>query len=351
MHIAVLMGGPSPEFDISLASGEEVTLSLLRQGYAVTVAVITRRGTWCLNPDAPLQKQPGQSDIQALIGKLSKESEGIDPASAADLLRKRKVALCFLALHGHFGEDGIIQGFLDTIKIPYTGSGVAASSLAIDKVRAKKVLDASGLTVPSSRAFYREDWKREGDEILSGIRDALPDPIVVKPSAAGSSVGTSIARGQEELEKAIEEAFRHSPQVLMEEYIRGMELTCPVLANPGDSDTIILPVVEIVPKTSDFFDYEAKYTPGATDEIAPARIDDNTAARVADIAVQTHTALGCAGLTRSDMILADETIYVLEINTIPGMSKNSICPRAAAAAGKDFDWLTRKMVELAEKTR
>jgi D-alanine-D-alanine ligase len=344
MHIAVLMGGPSPEHDISLASGEEVAASLLRQGFQVSIVVIGRDGGWRLPPEKEAQNPNGAG---AAVRGLSGKNEGLDPARAILDLRARKVDLAFLALHGRYGEDGTIQGFLEAVPLPYTGSGVMASSLAMDKIRSKKVLRASGLAVPDFTALSGQAWDSGPDQALADIEKKLSYPLVVKPAAAGSSVGTSIPKDREALARAVEAAFEHSGEILLEAYVRGVELTCPVLGNPGDPAPATLPVVEIVPKTSDFFDYEAKYTPGATDEIAPARIDDATAGRAAETAVSVHRVLGCAGLTRTDMILSDDNLYVLEINTIPGLSAASICPKAAVAAGRDFDWLTREMVGLA----
>lgn len=349
MHVAVLMGGPSPEFDISLASGEEVAISLLRQGFDISIAVIGRDGRWRL-PPVPSRQNREAADVKALIKTLSGKSEGLNAAEAALELRARHVNLAFLALHGNFGEDGTIQGFLETLPLPYTGSGVMASSLAMDKIRSKKALMASGVTVPAFSALYRQAWENRPGQVMAAAEKELTYPLVVKPSAAGSSVGASIVTNEKELPAAVEAAFQHGGEILLEAYVRGVELTCSVLGNPGDPDPVTLPVVEIVPKTSEFFDYKAKYTPGATDEIAPARIDAATAERVTMTAVRVHSVLGCAGLTRTDMILSDDTLYVLEINTIPGLSDASICPKAAVAAGKDFDWLTRKIISLAGKT-
>jgi D-alanine-D-alanine ligase len=253
-----------------------------------------------------------------------------------------RIDVAFLALHGPYGEDGTLQGMLDILGIPYVGSGTLASALAMDKAMAKAVLGAAGVPVPRSVTIERRAFRVDADaETLRAAAAVLP--AVVKPVAQGSSVGMSLVDDREEMGPALERAFAHDTRALVEERLRGTELTVGVL---GNRDLMPLPVVEIVSKRA-FFDYQAKYDPELCDEICPARIPASATAAAQDLALRAHRALGCRGLSRADMILTDAGPVVLEVNTLPGMTVNSLLPKAARAAGIPFSELLDRLVRLA----
>lgn len=304
LNLALLYGGISSEREVSIAGGRQVFEALDKEKYAVTVY-----------------------DPKTDLGKLVNDATHIDVA--------------LIILHGPYGEDGTIQGLLELLHIPYQGAGVLGSSVAIDKQVSKKMFEAEKLPVPQSVAL------NEIDGVYSELIVAkLGLPLFVKPATGGSSIGMSLVRSEDELVPAVEKALRFDSRVLVEAFIEGTELTCAVIGN----DTLeALPVIEIIPDngTSIFFDYEAKYTPGATQEICPARIPDSVTERVQKLAVKAHNALNLRGCSRTDMILKGDDLYILETNTIPGMTETSLLPLAAKTAGMSFSALLDRLIELA----
>ncbi len=300
--IGVLMGGPSSEREISLQSGKAVFDSLAKQGLdAVTIDIKT--------------------------DKL-KENQ--------DAIRAQAIDCAFIALHGYFGEDGQMQRILDDLKVPYTGSGAMASKLAMDKIASREIFEVNGLRIPKYKAlnkgYYSPGYKKE-------LHLALP--LVIKPANHGSSIGLSIIDSLEELDKAVHAAFGFDDNILIEEYIRGREMTVAILGVQP------LPVIEIAPKKR-FFDFEAKYQPGMTDYIMPAKISSEETRKVQETALFAHNILGCYAISRVDMILDDAGLpFVLEVNTIPGLTHTSLVPKAASAAGIGFDQLCVRLIELA----
>jgi len=257
-----------------------------------------------------------------------------DPAKDLPLLasQAKDFDVAFLVLHGPGGEDGRIQGFLDALGLPYQGSGVLGSALAMDKSLSKLLYQNSALPVPRSI-----EW-RKGEP----VPQLEFFPVVVKPVSQGSSVGMSLVSDQEALEEALFLAGRYEERVLIEEYLEGRELTVGVL------DEEALPVVEIIPGEGHrFFDYEAKYTPGATEEICPARVPKEIFAKAQEYALRAHRALRLRHYSRTDFIWAGEEVYVLETNTIPGMTETSLLPLAAKVAGYSFEDLVEKLLLLA----
>jgi D-alanine-D-alanine ligase len=297
-RIGIFMGGPSSEREISLASGQAVYEVLKNQALdVVTIDILT--DSWEEN---------------------------------CKLIQKVNIDVAFIALHGHFGEDGQIQAMLELLNIPYTGSDSTASHLAMDKIASRRIFQDAGLPVPNY-------------VILSGGDDPkiiqnLSGPFVVKPTAQGSSIGLSIVKSEEKLNKAIDYALGFDGRVIVEEYINGREITVGIL---GDS---ALPVVEIVPQNK-FYDYEAKYKPGMSDYIVPAKLSDKITAQAQDKALIAHRLLGCSGFSRVDMRLNHENIpFILEVNSIPGLMETSLLPKAARAMGIDFAQLCIQILRL-----
>ena len=290
-RIGVLMGGISAEREVSLRSGSAIYNALKGLGYnALSIDV--------------------GSDI-------------------CDVLDKGKIEAAFLALHGGYGEDGSIQGMLEVLGIPYTGSGVLASALAMDKEVSKKVFLYHGIPVPPFTVI---------GSITGSPGPSFDFPWVIKPATEGSSVGVSIARDKGNFEKALETAFLYGSRVIVEKYIEGQEIHIGIL------NGIVLGGVEVRPSL-EFYNYEAKYTAGLTEYILPPEITAETYERAKMTALSAHIALGCRGATRVDLRLnAEGEPYVLEVNTIPGMTETSLLPKIAGLAGFDFPGLIEEIL-------
>ncbi len=303
LRLALLSGGKSSEREVSLKSGGQVLTALDKAKYDI-------------------KRYDPQTDLNQLI------------ADAANL----DVAL--IIMHGRWGEDGTIQGLLDLLGVPYQGSGVMASAVAMNKEVSKMLYAQAGLNVPRAVFYSRHDAIDP-----RAVAAAVGLPAVIKPVNEGSSIGITVAHSQDQLLSGIQQALTYDHRVLVEEFITGVEVTCGVL---GNDDLQALPLVEIVPSDAfPFFNYEAKYQPGATVEIVPARLSPEMTSRVQECGLQAHRALGCRGYSRTDTLIRDNDIYVLETNTIPGMTATSLFPQAAAAAGLEFPALLDRLVELA----
>jgi len=293
--IAVMMGGLSREREISLKTGKSILKALGEKGYTVVPIDVG-------------------DDI-------------------AEKLVKEKVECAFLALHGRFGEDGTIQGMLELMRIPYTGSGVLASALAMDKIMSKKFFLCEKIPTPRFEVFQREQIKKDRPQKVS-----LPLPVVVKPAREGSTIGISIVRRDEELDPALKMAGEYDEEILVEEFIKGREITVGILQN------IPLPVIEIAPK-SGFYDYHSKYTKGETEYILPARIPREKYLYAQEISLKAFQELGCSGVGRVDLMAdEDENPFVIDVNTMPGMTETSLLPKAASYAGIPFEDLVERIL-------
>lgn len=303
LTVALLSGGRSAEREVSLKSGEQVYQALDQKKYQI------------------LRYDP-RDDLARLIA----EAPDIDVA--------------LIILHGRYGEDGTIQGLLELLDIPYHGSGVLGSAIAINKIQSKRLYEHAGLPVSPYLILDRTDHDAQAK-----IQDTLGFPVVVKPEHEGSSIGLSIVGEANQLQPALDLAGNYDRLVLVEKYLTGTEITGAVLGNQNPEP---LPLVEIIPGDQySFFDYEAKYKPGATNEICPARLSETLTQKAQEYAVRAHQALRCRGYSRTDMIVSDDEAYVLETNTIPGMTATSLFPQAAAAAGIGFSELLDRLIELA----
>ncbi len=304
IRVALLAGGRSGEREVSLRGAIEVEKAL-----------------------DPLKFKVTRYDPATDLAAIARDAANIDVA--------------FILLHGPYGEDGTVQGFLDLLGIPYQGSGVLGSALAMDKNLAKIMYQLQGLPVARWEMACREDVGS-----ASRLMASLQLPVVIKPVRAGSSLGMSIATTAEELRAGISVAYEHDSQVMVEEFIQGREITGGVL---GNDDPVALPLVEVIPnKEFRFFDYTAKYQAGATRELCPAPIGPEATAKARQLAVAAHKSLQLRGYSRTDMIVTEGgEIYILETNTIPGMTPTSLLPQAAAEYGLDFPALVERLIALA----
>jgi len=300
--VGVLMGGPSSEREISLKSGKAVLAALSESSVnAVGIDIIT-----------------------------DNEQENIK------LLKSYDLDCVFIALHGRFGEDGTIQAILEKMNLTFTGSGVGASRLAMDKIGSLEIFKKQGLYTPKFLSLERSTYNKSND-----FKNELGLPLVIKPANHGSSIGLSIVESITDIAPSIDLAFQFDRRVILQVYIKGRELTVGVL------DELALPVIEIIPQNK-FFDFQAKYQSGATEYIVPAHLDNQISESAQKAALIAHKSLGCFGCSRTDIILSQDNLpYLLEINTIPGMTSTSLLPKAAKTVGIGFDKLCLKLLELA----
>lgn len=301
LKIALLMGGTSAEREVSLNTGAQVADALGSRGHEV---------------------------------------QRIDTADASfiDALRERPYDVVFICLHGRFGEDGTMQGLLEVLGMPYVGSGVLASALAMDKVASKAIFTMRNLLTPPSVTLYTSP------DDITDIVESLGEKLVVKPASEGSSVGMSIVHNAAELCPALDLAFRHDRVVIVERFVAGVEVTVGVI---GNDELQALPTLEVVP-VHEFYDYDSKYVPGMSSHIIPARVSEELRAECQSIAIEAHRALGCRGISRADTIVTEDgEVYLLEVNTIPGMTATSLVPDAALAAGIEFPEFCDRLVRLA----
>lgn len=302
--VAVVMGGPSAEREVSLNTGAAIANALREYGYTNVVEI------------------------------------DLDPRNFGKQLAESKAEVVFNAVHGLYGEDGRLQTLLEIREMPYTGSGMIASVSCMDKVITKRVLRDAGISTPACLIVNKKE---------SGIKEKIMQrfslPVVIKPASQGSSIGVEIVKEEKQLDEALANAFKYSRDILVEEFIRGKELTVSMMQKDGE--VVALPVIHIAPH-SGMYDYHSKYTKGATEYICPADLDEETTKKVQEISKQAYEVLGCSGVARADVMLDEEgNGYVLEINTVPGMTATSLVPKAAAAAGISFPELCNIILQSA----
>lgn len=302
--------------------------------------VVVMGGT---STEAEVSRRTGTAILNALKSK-GYNAEGMElvPKTFANDIQKSGCAMVFNALHGKFGEDGLLQGTLDMLGIPYTGSGVLAAAVTMDKAASKRVFVAEGISTPRSRTYYSYEMKRG---LAAEIEAEFSLPMVVKAASQGSSIGVYIVESHEELKNALVQAFKYNDEVLVEEFIRGRELTVAVWGNEEEKEAF--PIIEITTLTGRY-DYDSKYTKGASAHIIPAPMSEEKTKEIQELAVKTFTACGCKGVARVDMMLSeDEVPYVIEVNSVPGMTETSLVPDAARAMGIEFPELCERMLEMA----
>ena len=302
MNVAVIYGGKSKEREVSLRSGKGVANALRKKGCNV-------------------------KEIDFVSKDFIQEIKDID--------------VVYLALHGRYGEDGKIQGLLDILEIPYVGSGVLASALAMDKAKAKRMFEYVGIRTAKDLLVKRND-----SIDLSVVEEEIGYPLVVKPNQEGSTIGLSIVTKKEDLQQAIENAFIYDSEILLEEFIEGTEVTVAVMETEQTIEA--LPIIEIVPNKNSYYDYESKYAVGGSEHIIPARVDTNMESIIKKWAIAAHQSLGCSTLSRVDfMIPKDHSLpVILEVNTLPGMTETSLYPDAAKAIGLSYEDMVFRFVEI-----
>ena len=335
-NLTIIFGGPSGEHEVSLKSANQVVNALNKDKYEISLVAITKSGCWLIGEMA-------QKYLQSGVAAVPTEVAG--PLFDSTILQRGNIDLVLIIGHGTFMEDGRLQAVLETLQIPYLFSGVLPSALAMNKEKTKIIAKSVGLKIAKSVVM------RKSDKIdFLKIQNKLALPVVVKPNELGSSVGVTIAKTEEDLKKGIVDALNFSDEVLLEQFISGRELTVPVI---GRKRVKMLPVVEIKPKVSEWFNYEAKYQVGGSEEICPAQIPAEIAKKAQRYARKIFQELGCRDLARVDFIWSEKEnkIYFLEINTIPGMTETSLAPQAARVMGYAFGEFLDELIKVALKEK
>lgn len=342
MNIILITGGPSAEREVSIASSKSIVKALRNLGHNVKVVDPINGDT--MVPEDEIFKSGVKKDSPSLelLNEIHKNSD----RKILDCINSSifdNIDLAFLGVHGKFGEDGKIQTLLELRGIKYTGSDVFSSALAMDKDVSKIILNSAGIKTPDWIVLRKSSDEQDLKKISDNILNSIGYPCVVKPNDEGSTVGLSIVQPDVEdiqLGKSLELAFNYSDKVLIEKYIRGRELTVPVIGNET------FPVIEIRPKDG-FYDYEHKYTKGMTEYFCPADIPEETEKQARYNALRAHRIIGCSVYSRIDFILDEKNeLYCLEVNTLPGMTETSLVPKSAAAMGMSFDKLIERLIEL-----
>jgi len=334
IRVGVVFGGMSSEREPSLASGRNVCRQLDPQKYAVIPVF--------MDPEARLWELPEKLLVQNTTTDIASRVEKEAKRLRYEELRER-VDVVFVALHGKYGEDGCLQGVLELLRIPYTNSGVLASSLGLNKPMQQRLLAAAGIKVPKGITISMKRWKEDPKEALDELTEAIGFPCAIKPSREGSSIGVSIVREAAGVGQALEKAFQWDNVALVEEMLEGMEFSCIVL---GNEEPQAFPPTEIV-KVHEYFTYEDKYMPGATEEITPARLSDHLLAKVMEEAEKAHRVLGFLGCSRIDGFVRGEEVLITDCHSTCGMAPSAFLFQQAAEVGLTPRMLLGKIIDYA----
>jgi D-alanine-D-alanine ligase len=363
LRVGIFAGGRSAEHEVSVASAEAVLRAIDHDRFEPFLVYIDRDGRWML-PSGPAPRLEDGATLAGLVGAVSPTEEvarlrshashaelaPVDDGRLAARAAVRSLAeaidVAFLVVHGPFGEDGTLQGFLELAGIPYVGAGVLASSVAMDKVVFKDLMRGHGLPVVESAWFRRSTWEREPDHVLREVAGAVGDRSVVKPARLGSSVGMSLVHGPEELPSALDEAFRYDSKAIVEAYVENArELECGVL---GNDEPIVFEPGEVI-SSHELYDYEAKYVPGLAEVMPRAAVDADLAARLKELALAAYRAVDACGLARIDFLVTADETYLSEMNTLPGFTATSMYPKQAELAGYPMTDLISRLIDLAQE--
>lgn len=348
LSVCVLFGGMSPEHEVSLRSAESVLNNMDQTKYNVFPVGITREGDWILYagkdysllPSGEWKNYPGnrRAAISPVRGQGLLSFEG-------DCVVRERIDVVFPVLHGENGEDGAMQGLLQMAGIPYVGPHVAASAVAMDKTLTKLVADQAGIPQAAWHLVHRMDLQSHMDSTLDHLEEKFQYPMFIKPAGTGSSVGVSKAADRDALRYALEFASGYDSKILVEEFISGREVEVAVLGNESPAAS----VCGEIDSGAEFYDYDAKYVTDTSVAYIPARIDDDTAERVREMAVRVYQAIGCRGMSRVDFFVThkDNCVILNEINTLPGFTSISMYPKLFAASGIPYERLIDELISLA----
>jgi len=347
INLAVIFGGKSDEHEVSLSSAQSIIKALDKKKYNVIPIAITKKGNWLLGTKGKkyleLNSQAAGKEnalsieqSQSLVAISESERNLINYAEGES---DKKIDLVLPILHGPYGEDGRLQGMLDMLGVAYVFSGVLSHALGMHKLKAKMMAQSAGVPVAPSVAI-KKNQKYQLDKIIKQLKL----PLVVKPMELGSSVGISISKTKKDLVQDIQKAFEYDHEILLEKYIKGREFTATVIEEQEKPTS--LPIIEIIPQISEFYDYKAKYEDGGSKHVCPACLSKSKTKIMQDYAIKVFEVIGCHDLARVDFVSDQkENFYFIDLNTIPGMTKTSLAPEAARASGINFDLFLDKIIE------
>ena len=357
LRVAVLMGGPSSEHEVSLQGGSNVVGALSREIFHVRPVIITKEGQWRMprrrwEPPASEPADSADAESKPRPGWDAHDSDGwreyAGPCEGLVALRDWDVDVAVPILHGRFGEDGTLQAMLSGAGIPFVGSDMAGSAVAFDKVRAKEVVRHHGIDTPAFDVLEVASFTQGRRDRIEAWGKQFGFPLIVKNPRGGSSVEVRVARDEGQALTAIEELAVGADRLMIEAFVEGRELTAGVIEDHQEGGPVALPIVEIRPKEGRFFDYHEKYAADGAEEICPAPIDEAVAREAQSIGLQVHRLLGLRGLSRTDLMLdAEGRLHFLEVNTLPGMTERGLVPLAASRTGLDFQGLVARLVRTA----
>jgi len=346
IRVAVLFGGRSGEHEVSLVSASSVIKNLDKDKYEVVPVGITKQGKWIAGPDSMELLKSGNAPEQSNVLMPAEPTHSLQSTAkegAEGWSRGQKIDVVFPVLHGPYGEDGTVQGFLELTGLPYVGCATLASAVCMDKVMQKKVSEAEGFKQTPYIWFWSKEWKEKKDKILSEL--SLSYPVFVKPVNMGSSVGISKAKNREELIAAVEEAMQYDRKIIVEQAVQGArEIEVAVIGNREPKASV---PGEIIP-SNEFYDYDAKYVDGKTiekvaDDLTPGQIEE-----AQNLAIKAYKALDCEGMARADFLLGEDGVfYFNEINTIPGFTSISMYPKLWQATGMSYSDILDELIKLA----
>lgn len=360
LRVGIFAGGRSAEHEVSVASAEAVLAAIDRDRFEPFLVYIDRDGRWLL-PSGPAPLLADGQRLAGLLGAATPDEEvarlrthreqlpaavSTEGQAARTAVRSLAEAIdvAFLVVHGPYGEDGTLQGFLELAGIPYVGAGVLASAVAMDKVVFKDLMRGHGLPVVDYVSFRRAAWRDDPEHVVREVAETIGDRSVVKPARLGSSVGMSLVHDLDELPAALDLAFAYDVKVIVEGYVAGArELECGVLGN--DAPIVFEPGE--VRSTNEFYDYEAKYVEGLAVVEPRADVDPDLAAHLKELSLAAYRAVDCAGLARVDFLVAGESVFLSEMNTLPGFTATSMFPKQAELAGIAFGDLVGRLIDLA----
>jgi D-alanine-D-alanine ligase len=361
-RVGIFAGGRSAEHEVSIASAEAILREIDRERFEPYLIYIDAAGGWhlpagpapLLGPGDSLASQLGVETIPEHSARLDAGDAALPVVNDATAVQARAavrtladaIDVAFLAVHGPFGEDGTLQGFLELAGIPYTGAGVLASAVAMDKVVFKDLMRGHALPVLDYASVTRRRWRKEPERVVDELVTRIGPRLVVKPARLGSSVGMTLAHDSGELPGAMEEAFRWDTKAIVEVYLAGArELECGVL---GNEDPVVFEPGEVV-SHHELYDYEAKYVPGLADVVPRAEVEPDLAGRLKELALAAYRAVDARGMARVDFLAVPDGTYISEMNTIPGFTATSMFPKQAELAGIGFGKLVARLVALAEE--
>jgi len=339
------MGGKSEEHPVSMQSGKAIIRQLNSSRYNIKPIIISKDGKWIIPENFLNGKEAKKFSIETLL-KAEPGLRRLNTVHSFHREARTKIHLAILALHGRHGEDGAMQGLLETMGIPYTGSGILGSALSLDKIMAKKIYESKNIPTPEYAEITFSQWKGSRGKLLKILEKKFSFPLVLKIPHGGSSIGVVMVKSSAHLISSLDKMFKSENRLMVEHYLKGREFSCGVFEDLKSGNNFAFPVTEIIPNKARYFDLKSKYDAGGAKEITPAKITASVSRRIQEFALKAHAALSCRVYSRTDFIWDYNYFNILETNTLPGMTPASILPKQAKAYGWSYSKLLDQIVEV-----